>query len=98
MWFLRRGRKPRLRASVLRLDEPTGLSLSMVASPQCRFRFARQNYCRAAAASAANFRIRRDPTTIQRFAGFAETSKDQKRSQYPDIQCLTSGNSKNIVY
>jgi hypothetical protein len=30
---------------VHRLDEPTGLSLSMVASPQCRFRFARQDHC-----------------------------------------------------
>jgi hypothetical protein len=45
--------------SVHRLDEPTGLSLSMVASPQCRFRFARQNHCSAAATSAANFRMRR---------------------------------------
>jgi hypothetical protein len=47
--------------SVHRLDEPTGLSLSMVASPQCRFRFARQNHCSAAATGAANFRIRRHP-------------------------------------
>ena len=36
------------RAAVHRLNVPTELSLSMVASPQCRFRFARQNYCRAA--------------------------------------------------
>ena len=43
--------------SVHRLDEPTGLSLSMVASPQCRFRFARQNHCSAAATRAANFWI-----------------------------------------
>ena len=42
---------------VHRLDEPTGLSLSMVASPQCRFRFARQSHCSAAATSAANFRM-----------------------------------------
>jgi hypothetical protein len=45
--------------SVHRLDEPTGLFLSMVASPQCRFRFARQNDCSAAAACLANFRVRR---------------------------------------
>lgn len=45
--------------SVHRLDEPAGLSLSMVASPQCRFCFARQNYCSAAATSAANFRVAR---------------------------------------
>ncbi len=50
--------------SVHRLDEPTGLSLSMVASPQCRFRFARQNHCSAAATSAANFRLRRNPGAI----------------------------------
>ena len=35
--------------SAHRLDEPTGLSLSMVTSPPCRFRFARQNHCSAAA-------------------------------------------------
>ena len=51
--------------SVDRLDEPTGLSLSMVASPQSRFRFARQNHCSAAATSAANFRMRRDPGAIR---------------------------------
>src|SRR5262245_45563186 len=44
--------------SVHRLDEPAGLSLSMVASPQCRFRFGRQNYS-SAATSAANFRVAR---------------------------------------
>ena len=47
--------------SIHRLDEPAGLSLSMVASPQCRFRLARQIYSTAAAISAANFRVRRDP-------------------------------------
>jgi hypothetical protein len=31
-----------------------------VRSPQCRFRFARQDHCSAAATSAANFRMRRD--------------------------------------
>jgi hypothetical protein len=56
-----RGRKRRLRAPVHRLDEPTGLSLSMVASPQCRFRFARQNHCSAAATSGFNFRLARNP-------------------------------------
>ena len=30
---------------VHRLNEPSGLALSMAASPQCRFRFARQNHC-----------------------------------------------------
>jgi len=50
--------------SVHRLDEPTGLSLSMVASPQCRFRFARQNHCSAAATRAANFRIPRNSGPI----------------------------------
>ena len=45
--------------SVHRLDEPIGLSLSMVASLQCRFRFARQNH-RSAATSAANIRMRRN--------------------------------------
>jgi hypothetical protein len=44
---------------VHRLDESTGLSLSMVAFPQCRFRFGRQNRFRPAATSAANFRMRR---------------------------------------
>jgi len=48
------------RAAVHRLDEPTRLSLSMVASPQCRFCFARQNHCSAAPACPANFRMRRD--------------------------------------
>ncbi len=48
--------------SVHRLDEPTGLSLSMVASSQCRFRFARKNHC-SATTSAANFRIRRENET-----------------------------------
>lgn len=50
---------------VHRLDAPTGLSLCKVASPQCRFRFARQNHCDAAATSAANFRMRRDLTNTQ---------------------------------
>ena len=50
--------------SVHRLDEPTGLSLSMVASPQCRFRFARRNHCSASATSAANFRIGRNSGVI----------------------------------
>jgi hypothetical protein len=35
-------------APVHRLDEPTGLSLGMVASPQCRFRFARRDHCNSA--------------------------------------------------
>ena len=30
----------------------------MVASPQCRFRFARQNHCSAAATNVVNFRMR----------------------------------------
>ena len=30
---------------VHRPDTPTGLSQSMVVSPQCRFPFARQNHC-----------------------------------------------------
>jgi hypothetical protein len=30
---------------VHRLDEPARLSLSIVASPQCRLRFARQDHC-----------------------------------------------------
>jgi len=47
--------------SVHRLDEPTGLSVSLVASPQCRFRFARQDHSSAAATGAANFRVARDP-------------------------------------
>jgi hypothetical protein len=38
-----------------RLDEPTGLTRSMVALPQCRFRFARQNYCTAATTSGLKF-------------------------------------------
>jgi len=54
---LARSRPPR---SVHRLDEPAGLSLSMVASPQCRFRFARQNHF-SASARAANFRLARKP-------------------------------------
>ena len=54
---------------VHRLDEPTGLSLSVVASPQCRFRFARQNHCSAAATSGSNFRTRRDPTGLIRRRG-----------------------------
>jgi len=33
---------------VHRLDEPAKLSLGMVASPQCRFRFARQDHCSSA--------------------------------------------------
>jgi hypothetical protein len=51
------------------LYEPTGLPPSMVASPQCRFRFARQSHCSAAATSAANFRIAqvyRPTLTIER--------------------------------
>ena len=53
MWSLEE-RRGEASAPVHRLDEPTGLSLSMVASPQCRFRFVRQNHCGAAA---ANFRM-----------------------------------------
>lgn len=45
--------------SVHRLDEPAGVSLSMVASPQCRLRFARQDYSSAAPTSAATFRLAR---------------------------------------
>jgi len=52
--------------SVHRLDEPAGLSLSMVTSPQCRFRFARQNHCSAAATSAVNFRMARHRGAIRR--------------------------------
>src|SRR5205809_8130650 len=54
------------RAAVHRLDEPTELSLSMVASPQCRFCFARQKYCSAAATSPANFRMPRSSGRIRR--------------------------------
>jgi len=43
---------------------PPDYPLSMVASPQCRFRFARQNHCSAAATSVANFRLRRDSIRI----------------------------------
>ena len=66
MWVLKsaEAKPPR---SVHRLDQPAGLSLSMVASPQCRFRFARQNYSSAAATSAANFRVARDPGGASRF-------------------------------
>lgn len=56
--FLRSAEAKLLR-SVHRFDEPTGLSLSMVAPPQCRFRFARQNDSSAAATGAANFRVAR---------------------------------------
>ncbi len=41
--------------SAHRLDEATGLTFSMVASPQWSFRFARQNYCTAATASGLKF-------------------------------------------
>jgi len=54
---------------VHRLDEPAGLSLSMVASPQCRFCFARQDHCSAAATSGSNFRTHRDPTGLIRRRG-----------------------------
>jgi hypothetical protein len=47
-----------------RLDEPTGTILSRVASPQCRFRFARQNHGCAAAIGRANFRLSRDSGAI----------------------------------
>ena len=60
------------RAAVHRLDEPTELSLSMVASPQCRFRFARQNYCSAAATSPANFRMPRSSGLIRRSKLFSQ--------------------------
>jgi hypothetical protein len=50
--------------SVHRLDEPAGLSLSMVASPQCRFRFARQDRCSSPAIFGLNFRMRRHPGLI----------------------------------
>jgi len=43
---------------------PPDYPLSMVASPQCRFRFARQS-CSAAATSAANFRIACHPSGIR---------------------------------
>jgi len=62
IWSLRRAQRASSLRPVHRLDEPSGLSLSMVASPQCRFRLARQNHCSAAATSAANFRMRRNPT------------------------------------
>jgi hypothetical protein len=44
------------------LDEPARLSLSIVVSPQCRFRFGRQNHS-SAPQTPANFRIRRDTRT-----------------------------------
>jgi hypothetical protein len=44
---------------VHRLDEPAKLSFSMVASPQCRFRFARQDHCSSATTFGLNFRIAR---------------------------------------
>jgi hypothetical protein len=56
MWFLLRSAEAKPPRSVHRLDEPAGLSLSMVASPQSRFRFARQNHS-SAATSTANFRV-----------------------------------------
>jgi hypothetical protein len=40
--------------SVHRLVEPARLSLSMVASPQCRFRFVPQDDCRSATISASS--------------------------------------------
>jgi serine/threonine protein kinase/Tol biopolymer transport system component len=49
--------------SVHRLDEPAGRSLSMVASPRCRFRFARQKHCNAVATGAANLRMARKKGT-----------------------------------
>ena len=58
--FLGGAQKRSRRAPVHRLDEPAGLSLSMVASPQCRFRFVRQNHSSAAATGATNFRVARD--------------------------------------
>ena len=58
MWVLKSAEANPPRSSH-RLDGPGGVFLSMVASPHCRFRFARQNHCSAAATSAANFRVRR---------------------------------------
>jgi len=45
--------------SVHRLDEPAGLSLSSVAFPQCRFRFARHDHCSSTTSIGLNFRIAR---------------------------------------
>lgn len=61
MWVLCGAQKRSRHAPVHRLDEPAGLSLSMVASPQCRFRFAWQIHSSAAATGAANFRVARYP-------------------------------------
>jgi hypothetical protein len=44
---------------VHRLDEPARLYFSMVASPQYRFRFARQDNCSSATTFGLNFRIAR---------------------------------------
>jgi hypothetical protein len=56
--FLRSAEGMALRP-VHRLDEPAKLSFSMVASPQCRFRFARQDHCSSAMTFGLNFRIAR---------------------------------------
>jgi hypothetical protein len=48
--------------SVHRLDELAGLSLSMVAFPQCRFRFARHDHCSSITSIGLNFRLARHPT------------------------------------
>ena len=42
----------------------------MVALPQCRFRFARQNEPSASATGAANFRVAREPPAINDRADF----------------------------
>ncbi len=42
------GRKNELLRPVHRLDEPAGISLGMVASPQCPLPFRPQNHCNSA--------------------------------------------------
>jgi len=76
--------------SVHRLDEPAGLSLSMVTSPQCRFRFARQNHCSAAATSAVNFRMARHSPVILNTA-------DQMRPSLRTPPCRTGNRIRNCL-
>lgn len=78
-----RSAEAKLPRSVHRLDEPAGLSLSMVASPQCRFRFARQNHSSAAATGAANFRVARN-------TGYAFLMPRCRRAREPMIQILSN--------
>ena len=77
-------------AAALR-SSPAGLSLSMVASPQCRFRFARHDHCSSATTFGLNFRMRRHPGLIPYGARSGPCSQEKQRTSVLPIPTTGTG-------